>query len=116
ERQQHADDRHDDGQHEQVPAPRGREGERHRQHQVSTPLSGVFAAASGLSVVRPVSWKSRSSNATASAVAEEATTMPVMPIACGTGSAAKPAAAPLRAMMPNIRKTPLPRMLKARIL
>ena len=50
------------------------------------------------------------------AVAEKATTMPVMTSACGTGSAPSPAAAPRRAMTPNSRNTPLPRRLKARIL
>ena len=42
--------------------------------------------------------------------------MPVITSACGTGSAAKPAAAPLRATMPNSRKTPLPSRLKPRSL
>ena len=38
--------------------------------------------------------------------------MPVITIACGTGSADSPAAAPLRATMPKTRKTPLPIRLK----
>jgi hypothetical protein len=58
---------------------------------------------------------SRSNSATASAVAEKATTIPVMTSACGTGSLPNPAAAPLRATTPKNRKTPVPRRLKARI-
>ena len=68
------------------------------------------------SVAEPVASNSRSSSATASAVAEKATTIPVMTSACGTGSPPKPAAAPLRATTPNSRNTPLPSRLKARIL
>ena len=50
------------------------------------------------------------------ALAAKATTIPVITIACGTGSACNPAAAPFRATMPNTRKTPLPIRLNARIL
>ena len=52
----------------------------------------------------------------ATALAAKATTIPVITIACGTGSDGNPAAAPLRATMPNTRKTPLPITLNARIL
>jgi hypothetical protein len=55
-------------------------------------------------VTRPVSSKSRSIKAIASALAAKATTIPVITIACGTGSAANTAAAPFRAMMPNSKK------------
>ena len=80
------------------------------------PSPGGFAHASGLSVTWPVSSNSRNTRATASALAAKATTMPVITIACGTGSACNPAAAPFRATMPNTRKTPLPIRLNARIL
>jgi hypothetical protein len=48
-------------------------------------------------------------------VAAKATTMPVMTMACGTGSPLKPAPAPRRAMTPNSRKMPPPSRLKARM-
>jgi energy-converting hydrogenase Eha subunit H len=116
ERQQYTGNRQDDRQHEQEPARRRCEGiDRHR-HSVSFPLPGGLVHASDRSVTRPVSSKSRSTKAIASALAAKATTMPVITIDCGTGSAGNPAPAPLRAMMPNSKKTPLPIRLKARIL
>ena len=63
--------------------------------------------------VRPVSAESRKMSATASALAAKATTIPVMTMACGTGSKRRPAAAPRRATMPKTRKTPLPIRLNA---
>ena len=55
ERQQDAGNRQDDRQHEQEPARRCRKGQRRHLHQLSAPLSGGFAEASGRSVTRPVS-------------------------------------------------------------
>jgi hypothetical protein len=75
----------------------------------------ALAAASARSVAAPAAWNSRSSNATARAVAEKATTIPVMTSACGTGSPPNPAAAPRRATMPKNKNAPAPRRLKARI-
>ena len=73
------------------------------------------ATVSALSVSDPVSSKSRSKSATASAVPAAATTIPVMTSACGTGSPLNAVPAPLRATTPKNRKTPLLRRLKARI-
>src|SRR5262249_6494492 len=90
-----------------------RDDERQHQQEVhASRRSPSSPASSGRSVVDPQISNSRSSKATDSAVAQKATTMPVMTSACGTGSAAKPAAAPLRATIPNSRKTPLPSRLK----
>ena len=66
-------------------------------------------------MAEPVAWNNRSSSATARAVAEKATTIPVITSACGTGSPPNPVAAPLRATTPNSTNTPLPTRLKARI-
>src|ERR1700733_8500271 len=114
-RQQHANNRQEDRQRQQASARRRRDGGRIHRHPASAPSSGGFVQASGFNVTWPVSSNSRNTRATASALAANATTMPVITIACGTGSACNPTAAPFRATMPNTRKTPLPIRLNARI-
>jgi len=101
EPRQHGDRRDEHCQHKQQPAGR---------------CSDCASGASVESVTEPLSSNSRRSSATASAVAENATTMPVISSACGTGSPAMPAAAPLRATAPSRTNTPLPITLNARIL
>jgi hypothetical protein len=72
--------------------------------------------ASVLRVAEPATSNSRSKSAIARAVAEKATTMPVMTSACGIGSPPKPAAAPRRATTPKNKNAPPPSRLKARTL
>jgi len=115
-REQHAEGRQEDCKREQAAGRRRRDGGGIRRPSASAPSPGGFVPPSGLSVARLVSPNSRNTRATASALAAKATTMPVITIACGTGSDGNPAAAPLRATMPNTRKTPLPITLNARIL
>ena len=86
---------------EQQPAGCGHGLDRHALARAPGPLSAAGGGESDASVVDLVSSNRRSSTVTASAVAEKATTMPVMSNACGTGSPPMPAAAPRRAMTPN---------------
>src|SRR5271165_1179212 len=116
ERQQNPGGGQQDREHQQRSARRPRKSRRRLDHEALAPSPGGLAGASGSSVTLPVSSWSRRIRATASALAAKATTMPVITIACGTGSKGKPPAAPLRATMPNTRKVPLPIRLKARIL
>src|SRR5262249_12373826 len=116
EGEQHGRKRDDDREHEQIRR-RHRAQQRSRiGHQASLGSVLMAASRSARNVAEPATWNSRSNSATASAVAEKATTTPVMTRACGTGSAPKPAAAPRRATTPNSRNTLLPSTLKARIL
>ena len=113
ERQQNSGGRRQDREHEQRPAWRAPKKRRRLNHGAPAPSPGGLAGTSGSRAALPVSSWSRRIRATASALAAKATTMPVITSACGTGSKGKPAAAPLRATMPNTRKTPLPIKLKA---
>src|SRR5215510_9765832 len=114
---QHPDEWHQHREHEQQSTGRRHVVNWHRmQHLNARSSASALVGASSVSVTVPVAWNNRSSSATARAVAENATTMPVISKPCGTGSPAKPAAAPRRAIAPNNRNTPLPITLKARSL
>ena len=93
-RQQHAESGQEDRQRQQASARRRRDRGGASRHSAPAPPSGGLAQASGFNVAWPVSSNSRNTRATASALAAKATTIPVMTIACGTGSACNPAAAP----------------------
>src|SRR5262249_4544694 len=115
---QHARHRHDQRQDQQEST-----GRRHRvedrsrmRHQASLVASPTAGEASTCSVAEPVAWNSRSSSATAMAVAEKAPTMPGMTTAGGPVSAPTPAAAPVRATTPKNTNAPLPSRLKPSIL
>src|SRR6516164_5363940 len=87
EREDDSGKRQQNRENEQVAAWRGRP--QFRRHFASPPSGLVHA--SGSNVTRPLSSESRKMSATASALAAKATTIPVMTMACGTGSKRKPA-------------------------
>jgi len=109
QRSENTKQRHDERQDEQETARRRRFRKGDRQ-------AGGSLGSGAASVAAPVASCRRWTRATASAVAEKATTIPVMTSACGTGSPPMPSAAPRRATTPKSRKTPLPIRLNARIL
>src|SRR5262249_62139026 len=115
--QQYARHRYDQGKDQQKSARCGPHVQNRgwMRHQSSVGSLPPPTGACACSVVEPVVSNSRSNSATAKAVAEKATTTPVMTNACGTGSLPNPTTAPLRATAPKTRNTPLPSKLKAMI-